>query len=67
METPECIVGGILIHLGKGGIIEAGINEEVRTLGEEQSGKAGVDKIRRLLTNTMNTDEGHIVSPEEQF
>lgn len=65
LQTPECIISGILIHFRKGGIIEAGIDEEVRALREEQSGKAGVDKIRGLLADAVNPDQAHIVGPEE--
>ena len=65
LQTPKGIISGILIHLGKSGIIEAGIDEEVRALREEQSGKAGVDKIRGLLADAVNPDQAHIVGPEE--
>lgn len=50
----ECIVGRIFIHFGKGGVVVAGVDENVGALLEKERGEADVNEIGRLLTDTMD-------------
>lgn len=67
LVAPECVVGSVFIHLGEGRIVKTGIDEKIRCLTQQEGGEAGVNKVRRLLTDAVNTNEGHILSTEEEF
>ena len=48
-------------------LIKTTINEKFCTLSKEECRKAGVNQIGRLLTNTVNANEDHVLRAKEEF
>ena len=67
LDMSKRIVGGVFIHLGERRVIKTAIDEKFCTLSKEEGCKAGVNQIGRLLANTVNANEDHVLRAKEEF
>ena len=61
------VQGRELVEVAQRGVVEAGVEEEVRTAAGSERDQADMDDLGRLFADDVDAQELHVVALEDQF
>ena len=66
-ESVRRVVGGDLVDLGQGWIVEDAVHEEVEPAAERNHGLADVDQFGRIGSDAVDAEQMMALAVEEHF